>query len=221
MAYRGVVVSDLRVPFTDWRAVNSLLGFITEYQPDDVVILGGLVDEDAAATDPDGAADLVTTRLVEPLHSRANTRVVQLGPMCIDLPGIEQGPEFSELIPGWFLVANTATTKHAVASSIPANTALRFAKRLGKSVVIGGTCRLGAATWSTGYDGAISFSVTGVEVGNLLDPLAAKHRPTGLAESWQQGFGLIDTSGDPVVQPIRINRRGRILGLPAHAEQSA
>ncbi|MEV0470743.1 metallophosphoesterase, partial [Streptomyces prunicolor] len=41
---RVVVVSDVQAPFEDKRALKNVIEFIGEYQPDEVIQIGDLVD---------------------------------------------------------------------------------------------------------------------------------------------------------------------------------
>ncbi|AOE44671.1 metallophosphoesterase [Gordonia phage Strosahl] len=41
---RIVIISDTQVPYEDRRAVKALIGFIGDYQPDEVIHIGDLVD---------------------------------------------------------------------------------------------------------------------------------------------------------------------------------
>ena len=41
---RIVVVSDMQVPFCDYRAIRNLTAFIKKYKPDDVICVGDEID---------------------------------------------------------------------------------------------------------------------------------------------------------------------------------
>ncbi|AEW94022.1 gp52 [Streptantibioticus cattleyicolor NRRL 8057 = DSM 46488] len=41
---RIVVISDVQAPFEDKRALRNVLAFIGDYQPDEVIQIGDLVD---------------------------------------------------------------------------------------------------------------------------------------------------------------------------------
>ncbi|MGW1678482.1 hypothetical protein [Saccharopolyspora sp. NPDC002376] len=210
MNYRYAVLSDLRVPFEDSRALASLLSFLAAYRPDQVVILGGLVDDAAANADRAEVMARALANVVDPLRRCMDRRVVLLGDQCPDLPGVEWGPGITTFAPGWTMFAHQEVEKHDIYSGLPGASALKLAKRLGASVVMGSTGRLGKGSYSVGYDGEINSTVTGVEVGHLSDPLAEKHRQASTEQRWQQGFALVEVSGGTVsVEPIRMNRRGQ------------
>ncbi|MFB7473195.1 hypothetical protein [Kitasatospora sp. NPDC056184] len=117
--------------------------------------------------------------------------------------GIQFIPDFYHFAPRW-----TMTHGHLGKiglSQIAGNTALNAAKKLGRNIVMGHTHRLGVGSHTTGVDG-MSMTLTGMEVGNLMDRKKAKYL-AGYSGNWQQGFGLVDVNHEHVqVTPVRIGR---------------
>lgn len=117
--------------------------------------------------------------------------------------GISVLPDFYEFAP------NTVTTHGHLGginvSRIAGNTALNASRKFGASVVMGHTHRLGKGAHSVGYDGKIRQTLTGVEVGNLMNMKRAGYLKGGTA-NWQQGFAVAYVDGKHVdVQPVAIN----------------
>lgn len=119
--------------------------------------------------------------------------------------GITQLPEFYKVAPGWI-------TTHGHRGGIrltqtAGNTALNAAKRMGVSVVMGHTHRLGIGSHTLGYGGKVEKMVTGMEVGNLMDMRQASYLK-GATANWQQGFGVLTVDGKHVnAQAISITDR--------------
>lgn len=74
-------------------------------------------------------------------------------------------------------------------------TAFGLAKnKFGVNVVCGHTHRAGSTTESYGYNGSISRSLTGLEVGHFMDLKQADYlRKKGGFANWQQAFGILET----------------------------
>lgn len=116
---------------------------------------------------------------------------------------ISRLPDFYEFAPGWIMTHGHLGRLSI--SRIAGNTALNAAKKLGKSVIMGHTHRLGKGSHSVGYDGKVVKTLTGVEVGNLMDMKKADYLKGG-AGDWQQGFGVVHVDGNHVdVQLSHIN----------------
>lgn len=116
--------------------------------------------------------------------------------------GINVLPEFYEFASGW--VATHGHRGNISLSRISGNTALNAAKKLGASVVMGHTHRLGRGAESRGFGGKVT-TLTGLEVGNLMDMKKATYLKGGSA-NWQQGFAMLYIDGKHVeAQPISIN----------------
>lgn len=248
-----VILSDTQCPYEDKRALKSVIKFVGDYQPDEVIHVGDVVDfpqpsrwtkgtreefegsvfEDAAYT---------VKNLVAPLREvysgpigfhegnhdlRPRDYLAKYAPalayaaskpfhvetlLQFDEYEIELLPEFNRIAPGWI---TTHGHRGGISlSRIAGNTALNAARKLGTSLIMGHTHRLGRGSESVGYDGKIVRQITGLEVGNLMDMKAAGYLKGGTA-NWQQGFGLIHIDG-PHVQatPVSItNRRFVVDGV--------
>lgn len=118
---------------------------------------------------------------------------------------IRKLPEFNKITPGW--ITTHGHRGGIRLTQIAGNTALNAARKLGVSVIMGHTHRLGKGSHSTGYDGRVTQTLTGMEVGNLMDMRQAGYLKGGAA-NWQQGFGIVHIDG-PHVQatPISINAK--------------
>lgn len=78
-------------------------------------------------------------------------------------------------------------------------------RRNGKTAITQNTHRLGLGSHSVGYGGTVSQTLTGMEVGNLMDMKQAGYLK-GAAGNWQQGFGLVHVDGKHVqATPIQIS----------------
>jgi hypothetical protein len=80
-------------------------------------------------------------------------------------------------------------------------TALEAAKRHGKNIVCGHTHRMGISSHTTASGGSITGTLTGFEVGHLMD--VSKAHYTRGTFNWQQGFGIIYIDKKRV-QPVAI-----------------
>ncbi|ADX30669.1 RDF protein [Mycobacterium phage Microwolf] len=245
MSKRIVVISDTQIPFHDRRAVKSLIGFIGDYQPDQLLHIGDLMDYPTPARWSKGTAEEFAKRMRE--HNEKGkqfldqVRAVYEGPFGIhegnhDLRpreyltryapalaeyegffnfenlldfegfGIDLLPEFNKIAPGW-------VTTHGHRGGIRLNqnagsTALGAAKKFMTSVVMGHTHRLGISSHTFGYGGDVTKTVTGMEVGNLMDMRQA-HYLKGGTGNWQQGFGLLTLDGQHVKAETVPIHRGR------------
>jgi len=127
--------------------------------------------------------------------------------------GIEKLPDFYDFAPDWVMthghLGGIRMTQEA------GRTALNGAKeKFGKSVIMGHTHRLGKASKSYGYDQKIVRTITGVEVGNMMDMRQAGYLK-GAAGNWQQGFAIAYVDGRHVqVDLIEVsNRRFTVEGV--------
>lgn len=122
--------------------------------------------------------------------------------------GIEMLPAFYRVAPGWI---TTHGHKGKISlSQIAGNTALNAAKKFQCSVIMGHTHRYGISSYSFGYGGSIRQTVTGMEVGNLMDMKAANYLAGGTG-NWQQGFGLLTVDRTHVKPEIIPITRGRFV----------
>lgn len=121
-----------------------------------------------------------------------------------DSHGVELITGFYEFAPNWVM-----THGHLgfTLSQLAGRTALLAAKKIGKSVIMGHTHRLGMAGESHGYNGNTTTH-WGFEVGHLCDMSKMPYLKTGSA-NWQQGFGLVYVSGDDVTPvPVPVHNDG-------------
>ena len=109
--------------------------------------------------------------------------------------GVELLPDFYQIAPGW--VSTHGHMGKISLSQVAGNTALNAAKKFQQSVVMGHTHRLAAVRHTFGYGGEEVQTVTGFEVGHLMDQKQAAYlqRATG---NWQKGFGILDVYEDHV-----------------------
>jgi hypothetical protein len=69
-------------------------------------------------------------------------------------------------------------------------TAMALAKKIGMSVLCGHTHKLGLLHFNTAYNGKITSSLYGFEVGNIMDLKQATYLKGGSA-NWASGFGIL------------------------------
>ncbi|MEN4446422.1 hypothetical protein [Mycobacterium sp. SM3041] len=163
---------------TDVRALAWLAASIDEERPDEIVCIEGsatLLDHLREAFDgPIG---------VHGGHFEVRHRVTKL-------------PAFHDIAPGWI---STGTDTENEGGQVPGNTALRSARWHGKSVVMGHTHRLGIVSETHGYGGTITRTLTGIEVGHLVD---LKTAPTA-DRIRQQGCDVLTVEGQHVrTEPV-------------------
>lgn len=161
-------------PKADTRALAWLAGSIGELQPDEIVCIEG------------------STALLD------QPRDVFVGPIGVygglseDHHQVTVLPAAYDMAPGWISAGTNAPYDD---SRIAGNTALGAARRFDKSVVMGHTHRLGILSETHGYGGKVTRTLTGMEVGSLVD-LKTARRTAG--RSSQQGYGLLTIDGQNV-----------------------
>jgi metallophosphoesterase superfamily enzyme len=222
---RIVVISDLQMPFEDRKALAAVIRFIGEYRPDEVIQIGDLVDypqpsrwSKGTAAEFEGSvlkdSKYAQQHFFEPLREVYSGPVSMhegnhdLLPVLLDLPKyrVQLLPDFHQVAPDWL-----TTHGHVggiTLSQISGNTALNGAKRAGKSLVMGHTHRQGIGRHTTGYGGKVTRTVTGVEVGHLMNMRHANYLK-GATPNWQTGFAVlhIDRSTvTPELVPITARR---------------
>jgi hypothetical protein len=114
--------------------------------------------------------------------------------------GIEYHRKPFAIAPGWVMMHGDESGL----SQIAGTTALRLAKKVGKSVAIGHTHRMCIQPESVGVNGNVK-TIYGFEVGHLMDVRKAGYLGFGAA-NWQKGFGLLYVDGKnvtPVAVPIQ------------------
>jgi predicted phosphodiesterase len=245
MSKRIAVISDLQVPYHDRKAVKAVIQFVSDWQPDEVVLIGDCLDFPQPSRwnkDTRGEfegsifedVEYFKERVLGPLRAgydgpigmhegnhdeRPRTYLAKYSPalagttafnievLCdFESFDITLLPVFYELAPGW--VSTHGHLGQISLSRIPGNTAINAAKKFGKSVVMGHTHRLGISSHTTGYGGKVSQTLTGMEVGNLMDMKLAHYLKQGTA-NWQQGFGVITVDGQHVKAETVPISRGR------------
>jgi hypothetical protein len=104
--------------------------------------------------------------------------------------------EVVELAPGWVM----AHGDEGSLSPSAGKTAFGLAKnKFGVSTVCGHTHRAGMTSESTGYNGQIRNTLTGLEVGHFMDLTKADYlKKKGVAANWQQAFGILEVYGQRV-----------------------
>ncbi|ALH46814.1 RDF protein [Mycobacterium phage Pari] len=113
--------------------------------------------------------------------------------------GVELLPDFYDIAPGW--ISTHGHMGKMTLSQIAGSTALNGAKKFGKSVVCGHTHRQAVVSHSFGYGGSVRKTVTGMEVGHLMDMKKANYLKGG-AGNWQMGFGMLTVDGKHVKAEI-------------------
>jgi predicted phosphodiesterase len=234
MSKRIMVVSDTQIPYDDRKALKAVIQFIGEWQPDEVVHIGDLMDfPQPARWSKDSRAEFegsvlqdayqAKSRFLEPLRDvydgpvgvhegnhdlRPRAYLEKYAPalsktdyfnveklLDFDTYGVALLPMFHEIAPGW--VSTHGHMGQLSLSRTAGNTALNAARKFNKSVVMGHTHRLGIGSHTTGYGGKVSTTLTGMEVGNLMNMRLAHYLKSGTA-NWQQGFGLLTVEGQHV-----------------------
>ncbi len=100
-----------------------------------------------------------------------------------------------DLAPGWVM----AHGDEGPLSSIPGQTAIKLARKVGKSVVCGHSHRSGITAESVGYNGRTS-TLWGVDCGHMMALEKASYLKTG-GGNWQQSAGCILYVDRQFVQP--------------------
>lgn len=112
-----------------------------------------------------------------------------------DAYGIDVLPGFYDFAPGWVMAHGHRGGIRL--SQTAGMTAYAAAERFSKSVIIGHTHRLAKISKTKGYDGRVIQTLTGVEVGNLMDMRQATYLKGG-TPNWQQGFAVVRIDGTRV-----------------------
>lgn len=187
----------------DAKALKAVLRFVSDTQP------GEIVCTEQSIPLIDGLREVYEG----PVGVHANSLEARFGATSLS------DSRHYRIAPGWI---STAREDCCVVSRIAGNTALTAARRYNICVVLGHTGRMGIGSHTTGYGGEISKTITGMEVGNLMDMTKLRSRikrgrnvvGSALAATLremhlQQGFGMLTIDGqhvEPETVPIR---RGR------------
>ncbi|WP_344961210.1 hypothetical protein [Streptomyces thioluteus] len=120
----------------------------------------------------------------------------------LDDYGVSYKPLTYEFAPGW-----VATHGHARGISLARHaggTALNAARKLGRSVVMGHTHRAGIIHETSGI--SASHTLTGVEIGHLMDVRKATYLGPARLANWQRSFAIAYVQGKhvtPHIIPVR------------------
>ncbi len=171
---KRILITGMVEPKADTRALAWLARSIGEVQPDEIVCIEG------------------STALLDQLRDVFDGPIGVHGGHVEECHQVTRLPAVYDIAPGWI---STGTKAGHEVSRIAGNTALGAARRLGKSVVMGHTLRLGILSETHGYGGRVTQTLTGMEVGNLVD-LKTSRRTAD--RSRQQGCGLLTIDGGNV-----------------------
>ncbi|OBA84680.1 hypothetical protein A5642_25870 [Mycolicibacterium mucogenicum] len=180
---KRILITGMVEPKADTRALAWLARSIGEVQPDEIVCIEG------------------STALLDQLRDVFDGPIGVHGGSFEGRHRVTELPAFYDIAPGWI---STGINAGCEDSRIAGNTALGAARRLGKSVVMGHTLRLGVLSETHGYGGKIVRTLTGMEVGHLVDLKTARTAD----RRQQQGYGLLTVDGENVnPTPIAITSR--------------
>ena len=229
---RVVFVPDIQFPLHNRRQVNALGGFIRATKPDDVIQCGDFADFTELGrwvrnTRGEYAGDIRSNvdgvkRIIEKLQikkwrrgnhdERFDKYIEEHAPALRGWPGlsIEDGFDLKNLgceylrdiyewAPGWVV----AHGDEGPLSSIAGQTALKLAKRIGKSVVCGHGHRAGLSAETESFNGKPTRTLYGIETGHMMDLSQASYLK-GQYANWQSGFVVADVS-NAAVQPYVIS----------------
>ena len=239
-----VAISDLQVPYQDQAAVDAVADWIQEIQPDEVLNVGDAIDLPQISRWTQGKSgeftrdigkhrdetvkvlrQLGTTGMVRSNHTdRLLISVSNRLPGFLGLPelelenflklselGIEYYRGMHKFAPGWLL----AHGDEGRASQVGGMTASKLSDRTGYSILCGHSHRLGLIPTTESFNGKVTKTRFGFEVGNLIKQGSKGMAYTGGIANWQQGFGVLLVDGSttiPIPVPI-INRRFNALGV--------
>jgi hypothetical protein len=232
-----VLVPDLQVPFHDRKGVAALAKFIEEYKPDEVACVGDLIDMPQISQWTKGTAGEHTRDLhkhrneavevIEMLRinhiSRANHEDRLWKSLSSRLPGLLDLPELRietflrldemnvqyhhgpyELAHNWYLMHGDESTQSSKAGMTGAN----LSQRVGASVAIGHTHKLGLIPTTHMLGGKIRRTDWGFEVGCILDFNSKGFKYMKGMANWTPGFGLLKVDGKAVT-PVPVPIIGR------------
>lgn len=112
--------------------------------------------------------------------------------------GIEKLPDFYKVAPGWYTTHGHRGGINL--SQIAGNTPLNAAKKSHNNLVMGHTHRAGISNFTGGFMGK-GYTVTGMEVGHLLDPKKVTYLKGGTG-NWQQSLGWLTIDGRHVTPSL-------------------
>ena len=196
MTTRTIVLPELRMPFEDRTAWTTVLNFIADYRPDQIIQLGHLLNLppcgrftgqatlELRRRELTHAADYVRQ------HYLARLRNVHDGPLRIVYSSAS-----ARLAAALQSTAgpNSGATSTCVERLVHLDT-WDGIDLVGVCVIVGHTLRLGKASYTVnGTDGA-THAVTGVETGSLVDQQPTRSN-NGHTRSGQPGLVIVETHG--------------------------
>lgn len=108
-----------------------------------------------------------------------------------DKLGVTYHREPFEFTTGWVLCHGDEGNISPLAGRTATNLAVN---KFGMSVVCGHTHRLGVSNHTTSLKGKVTRTLTGLEVGHVMD-LRQAHYMSAHSANWQQGCGLVQADG--------------------------
>lgn len=112
-----------------------------------------------------------------------------------------------QFAPGWCL----AHGDEGSLSQVPGSTAMSLAKKTGRSIVCGHTHRAGVQHHTQGFNGKVTNTLHGVEVGHLMDMTKASYLKSG-GGNWRQAVAVATIDGSAVDVTLRLLHNGKVLG---------
>jgi hypothetical protein len=179
---KRVVIIGRCGPDEDLKALNALVRFVSDIEPDELVCVE--------------QSNPLLERLREvydgPIGVHAGNTDARFGATAL--------PSVYDIAPGWVSLSKQGGY---AASAIAGNTALNAAKTFNTCVVLDHTGRMGIGSCTTGYGGRVERTVTGMEIGTLMDRMTAR------SMGGQQGFGLLIVDGQTVKPEVVPFIKGR------------
>ena len=183
---KRVVILGRCGPDVDTNALKAVIRFVSDTQPDELVCI------EQSIPLLEGLRDVYDG----PVGVHASNVEPRFGATALSESGHDR------IAPRWI---STAQEDCVQVSRIPGNTALNAARKYGTCVVLGHTGRIGIGSHTTGYADRVDKTVTGMEVGHLMDMKKLRSRikvgkgdvigsalATTLREmNLQQGFGML------------------------------
>jgi predicted phosphodiesterase len=219
-----IVLSDMQIPLHNVNAINRVVKFVKEYEPDEIYCVGDEADCLAPAQWSKGYAaefsnlqrDLdETTKIMtkfrnalgdKPFHlmrsnhgDRIHKYANKYAPALASLRDLQYdkllGYRDLEIVyhkqlwnfaPGWIM----GHGDEGSSSRYAGGTAMALAKKTGMSVLCGHTHKMGLLHFNTSFNGRLTSTLYGFEVGNMMDLKQATYLKGGSA-NWQSGFGIL------------------------------
>lgn len=221
----AVILPDLQMPYESRSGLAAVLEFIGDYQPDQVIQVGDLLDL-PYLTGPEAAQRFETYSREDAAYARRRflqpLRKVYDGPVGItegnhdalsrtrfgvdfselldfDSYGVDRLPDFYDLGPGWIIAHGHVGTKKR--TNVAGGNSLSIGKGRGVSVIGGHTHRLGSVT----EDG-----ITGVEVGHLIDRDHIKMLKSG-GSGWKPGFCIAEITDSVNVVLVEFGKKSFVV----------